>query len=52
MVERRSSENRGVNGVQKMDGAIPANVAPLPGGRVVVERRAAKITEDTEYRKR
>ena len=53
LVERRSSENYGVHGVQKTDDAIPANMAPLPGGRVVVERRAAaKITDYTEYRKR
>ena len=31
-VERRSSENHGVYGVQKMDGAIPENVTQLPGG--------------------
>ena len=46
-----SSENHGVHGVQKMGGAIPENVAPLPGAVWLVERRAAKITEYMEYRK-
>ena len=51
-VERRSSENHGVHGVQKMDDAIPANVMSLPGGRVVFcgeeKQRKSRSTRSTE----
>ena len=50
LVERRSSENHGVHGVQKIDDVIPANVAPLPRGRVVggeEKQRKSRSTRST-----
>ena len=43
VVEMRSSNNRGVNGVQKIGGAIETNMTPLSRGRVeMVEKRRSK----------